>query len=176
MQIFILGRTLAEQTQFAQIVQDRLGAGVVPIFSAVSLDRSGSRQCDHDFADLPLSAYEADVVETALTDISAVFHQWQRLTAADHCLIVGADAPDAFIKLFGLGEGCALVWLDDPEDAPPLTLREEAARCAVDTYLDWLETRRPIPAYEVSPDEFEAMAAAGMYEGPSEAFFELWAA
>lgn len=176
MQIFILGRTHAEQHQFAQIVQDRLGASAFPIFSAVSLERSESSRPDHDFKGLPLSAYEGAVEDSALSDIGAVFRQWQRLTAADHCMIVGADAPDAFINLLGQGEGCALVWLDDPEDAPPLTVREELAQGAVDAYLDWLETRRPIPAYDVSPEEFEALTTPGMYEGPSDAFFEMWVA
>jgi hypothetical protein len=56
-----------------------------------------------------------------------------------------------------------------------------AAQAAIVAHLAWREAAgKPVPTYRVSPEEFDALIAAdadpGMYEGPSQAFMELWAA
>ena len=182
MQIFILGRTLAEQRLFAEMIQEQMGASpkTLPIFSGVPAGSSTASPprwaMAADLAGIPLSAYLEDCAEPLCADPGAAYRQWREWFQAEHLLVIAADAPETFISLLEHDEKSAVVYLEEPG---PITCA--SAQAAVSAYLAWRNTvGRPVPTYRVSPDEFDALTAddqvPGMYEGPSQAFFDLWAA
>jgi hypothetical protein len=86
MQIFILGRTLAEQRRFAAMVQDQLGATpeTLPVFSATLTALQGALTDDRQAAELdgiPLSAY-IDECAPAVTDPNEAYRLWRQWFAA----------------------------------------------------------------------------------------------
>jgi hypothetical protein len=180
MQIFILGRTLAEQRRFAEMVQNQLGATpeTLPLFSATLAAFEGSDSTEGlrltDLDGIPLSAY-IDHCSPAVSDPNEAYRLWRQWFAAENLLVIGADAPDVFISLMAHDDQNAVIYLE--EDGCEEMDCPTAAQAAIAAFLGWQETRRAIPSYRLSAVEFEALVNGDdVHEGPSEAFLELWAA
>jgi hypothetical protein len=186
MQIFILGRTMVEQRRFAQMMRERLGLpeqalpiySVTPCVPAEAL-QSAARDMGAELAGVPLSAYLHEPCNTLFPDPTAAYRQWREWFATEHLVVVGADTLETFIRLAGHDEHNAVILLESDLDAGPGT----AGVRALDDYVESLRLGpRSLPIYRVSAQEFVDLTTessgetTAMYEGPSEAFIELWAA